>query len=213
MKSLSICLCQRSQENVKDPIFIAKFFNPTGTGTWYVTEYDPIEHKFFGYASIFGDWSDEWGYFSLDVLEAYRGRFGLGIERDLYFEGRPITKLVEDALDLYFENQKGGLKRMNYQKLILVGNATGDAQNRQSKKGDVTHTTFSLAVGSIKDPSNFLPVIVFGKAGQLARERITKSHQVLVEGRVELSRISRLNVVADKLQLGPSPAASTRDTE
>ena len=49
------------QESVKDPIVIAKFFNPTGAGTWYATEYYPDDKVFFGYASIFGDWNDEWG--------------------------------------------------------------------------------------------------------------------------------------------------------
>ena len=29
------------QEQVKDPTVVAKFFNPTGAGTWYATEYDP----------------------------------------------------------------------------------------------------------------------------------------------------------------------------
>src|SRR4051812_16153130 len=33
-----------SQENVADPIVIAKFFNPIGAGTWFATEYDP-EHR------------------------------------------------------------------------------------------------------------------------------------------------------------------------
>jgi Protein of unknown function (DUF2958) len=45
------------QENVNDPLAIAKFFNPAGAGTWYATEYDPKERMFFGYASIFGDWA------------------------------------------------------------------------------------------------------------------------------------------------------------
>ena len=73
------------QEDVKDPLVIAKFFNPTGAGTWYATEYHPDEKVFFGYASIFGDHNDEWGYFSLDELESYKGPFGIGIERDLYW--------------------------------------------------------------------------------------------------------------------------------
>jgi len=30
-----------SQQGADDPIFIAKFFNPTGAGTWYASEYDP----------------------------------------------------------------------------------------------------------------------------------------------------------------------------
>ena len=54
------------QEDKKDPVVIVKFFNPTGAGTWYATEYNPIEKMFFGYVSIFGDWNDEWGRFSLE---------------------------------------------------------------------------------------------------------------------------------------------------
>ena len=75
-----------SQESIKDPVVVAKFFNPSGAGTWYATEYDPNDKMFFGYVSIFGDWNDEWGYFSLSELESYVGHYGLGIERDLYWE-------------------------------------------------------------------------------------------------------------------------------
>jgi hypothetical protein len=83
-----------SQEDVKDPIIIVKFFNPIGAGTWFATEYDPKNRIFFGYVSIFGDWNDEWGYFSLDELENYRGRLGLGIERDLYFEEQRASQVI-----------------------------------------------------------------------------------------------------------------------
>lgn len=83
-----------SQEHKKDPIILAKFFNPTGAGTWYATEYDPKTRTFFGYVSIFGDWNDEWGYFSLDELQSYKGKFGLGIERDLYFQEQPASLVI-----------------------------------------------------------------------------------------------------------------------
>ena len=83
-----------SQENSSDPMVIAKFFNPTGAGTWYATEYNPEEKNFFGYASIFGDWNDEWGSFSLEELEAFRGNFGLRIERDMYCGEFPISKII-----------------------------------------------------------------------------------------------------------------------
>jgi hypothetical protein len=83
------------QEHAKDPIVIARFFNPTGAGAWYATEYDPETRTFFGYVSIFGDWNDEWGSFSLDELQNYRGRFGLGIERDLYFEEQPYSQVIK----------------------------------------------------------------------------------------------------------------------
>lgn len=84
-----------SQEKVKDPLVIARFFNPAGAGTWYATEYDPATRIFFGYVSIFGDWNDEWGSFALDELESYKGPFGISIERDLYFEEQPFSKVIK----------------------------------------------------------------------------------------------------------------------
>lgn len=85
------------QENDSDPLVIAKFFNPTGAGNWFATEYDPSEKIFFGYVSIFGDWNDEWGSFSLEELQSYTGKFGLGIERDMYFTEKRISKAVPQA--------------------------------------------------------------------------------------------------------------------
>ena len=82
------------QEENQDPLVIAKFFNPTGAGTWYATEYNPSDKTFYGYVSIFGDWNDEWGYFSLTELESLKGPFGLGIERDLYFIETPSSKVI-----------------------------------------------------------------------------------------------------------------------
>lgn len=103
MKLLTKELIQRfahvgKQEDSKDPIVVAKFFNPAGAGTWYATEYDPVTREFFGYVSIFGDWNDEWGSFSLEELENYRGPFGVSIERDLYFEEKNISEVVPSAL-------------------------------------------------------------------------------------------------------------------
>ena len=86
------------QEEITDPVVIAKFFNPVGAGTWYATEYNPNERMLFGYVSIFGDWNDEWGSFSLDELERYRGLIGLGIERDIYFDEQPVSKVVPKAI-------------------------------------------------------------------------------------------------------------------
>lgn len=85
-----------SQEHIVDPVIVAKFFNPCGAGTWYATEYDPVQRIFFGYASIFGDHNDEWGNFSLDELETYRGPFGIGIERDLYFGEKRASEVIRE---------------------------------------------------------------------------------------------------------------------
>ncbi len=86
-----------SQEDLPldDKLIICKFFNPTGAGTWYATEYNPDEKLFFGYVSIFGDYNDEWGYFSLEELESIKGPFGLGIERDLYFTPKRFSEVIK----------------------------------------------------------------------------------------------------------------------
>ncbi len=116
------------QEKADDPIVVAKFFNPTGAGTWYATEliylikrkgedgepemceveaskidevkeYEVVDMLFFGYVSIFGDHNDEWGYFSLSELQSVKcPPFGMGIERDLYFTPKPISKACPKAV-------------------------------------------------------------------------------------------------------------------
>ena len=84
-----------SQENIKDPIVIAKFFNPTGIGNWFATEYNPEEKIFFGYVSLFGDYNDEWGSFSLEELENFKGKMGSGIERDMFFDECPASVIIK----------------------------------------------------------------------------------------------------------------------
>ena len=61
-------------------ICIVKFFDPTGSWTWYATEFDGKD-IFFGLVDGF---ELEWGSFSLTELKSIKGMFGLGIERDLY---------------------------------------------------------------------------------------------------------------------------------
>ena len=73
----------------EEAICIAKFFDPTGSWTWYATEFDG-DDTFFGLVDGF---ELEWGDFSLSELRSVKGRFGLGIERDRYF-GMPKLKDV-----------------------------------------------------------------------------------------------------------------------
>ena len=80
-----------SQEKVPagEKICVVKFFDPTGSWTWYATEFDGKD-IFFGLVDGF---ELEWGTFSLSELQSVTGRFGLGIERDLYI-GNPMLKDV-----------------------------------------------------------------------------------------------------------------------
>ncbi len=65
-----------------------KLFNPTGIGTWYIAAYDPDTHIAWGLADLH---EKEVGSFSMDELVAFRGRFGLPIERDLYWHARSLA--------------------------------------------------------------------------------------------------------------------------
>ena len=69
------------------------YFNPTGRGDWFGFTYDPERKLFFGYVSIFGDWNDELGYFSLEELEALQLPLGLSIERDLHYQPQTLEEI------------------------------------------------------------------------------------------------------------------------
>jgi single-strand DNA-binding protein len=85
---------------------------------------------------------------------------------------------------------------LDYQRLILVGNATNDPQRLTSQKGDVTYTTFGVGVGDGKDRTTFFSIIVFGKLGEAVANYVTKGRQVLVDGRVQVSDQGRFRVIA-----------------
>ena len=73
-----------------------KLFNPTGAGTWLISEYDPKNEMMFGLCDL-GAGCPELGYVDFKELKEYKGRFGLGIERDLHFT--PKKSLQEYAND------------------------------------------------------------------------------------------------------------------
>ncbi len=83
----------RSQENVPDPLVVAKLFDIAGDATWYLTEFDPESKTAFGYVA--GLQSDEWGYFHIPELEAINFCGIRLIERDLYFVQKPIGRIVD----------------------------------------------------------------------------------------------------------------------
>lgn len=82
------------QSQSKDPIIIAKFFDPCGSATWYATEYDPENKICFGYVA--GLAFDEWGSFSIPELESIKRPFGLGIERDIFFGEKRFREVLKE---------------------------------------------------------------------------------------------------------------------
>ena len=78
-------------ENVEDPIARVKCFTPDSSWTLFMTEYDPAARLGFG---LVVGLDHEKGYFSLDEMEEVRGPPGLPIERDLYWQPRPLSQCV-----------------------------------------------------------------------------------------------------------------------
>lgn len=77
----------------KDAVVICKFFNPCGSGTWYVLEGERQENgdwMFFGIVDLF---EREYGYFTLSQLQEVRLPFGLKIERDMYFDKCKVSDI------------------------------------------------------------------------------------------------------------------------
>ena len=81
-----------SQENNPDPLVIVKFFDPTGSWSWYAYEGSPEGDDFIFFGLVKG-FEDELGNFSLNELTKFRGKFGLGIERDMYFKPIPLSQI------------------------------------------------------------------------------------------------------------------------
>jgi len=80
----------RQQEDSADPIVYAKFFFPASGWTWFATGGEAQADDFLFYGYVVG-FEAEWGYFSLRELEEVEVS-GLRIERDLYFEPKPVSK-------------------------------------------------------------------------------------------------------------------------
>lgn len=87
-----------SQENEKDPMVYVKFFDPTGSWTWYITEGEERDGDFLFFGFVIG-FDAELGYFTLSqLLNAKKGLTGLKalpIERDLYFTPCRLSRVKE----------------------------------------------------------------------------------------------------------------------
>ena len=71
-----------------DHVPVLKLFDPCGVATWLIAEMRPDDpDTLFGLCDL-GHGFPELGNASLAEIAAVRGRFGIGIERDLQFTGR-----------------------------------------------------------------------------------------------------------------------------
>jgi hypothetical protein len=82
---------------LKDKIARIKFFDPCGAYTAYIVEGSQEEGDFimWGWATFGDPDCAEFGYVSLNEISSVRNRFGLGIERDLYWKPTRLGDIPE----------------------------------------------------------------------------------------------------------------------
>ncbi len=80
-----------------DATIQVKFFTPDSNWTWFAVEYSPEERLFFG---LVVGLETELGYFSLDELLEARGPMGLPIERDRWFQSKPLSEVEKGKSDV-----------------------------------------------------------------------------------------------------------------
>lgn len=88
----------RSAREDIDPFPVVKLFTPDASATWLLTELDPSEPDIaFGLCDL-GVGYPELGYVCLSEIQTVRGKLGLPVERDLWFEARgPLSAYAEAA--------------------------------------------------------------------------------------------------------------------
>jgi hypothetical protein len=77
---------------------VVKLFDPCGASTWLLTEIDPEDETVAWGLCDLGMGFPEFGTVSLGEFTTYRGRLGIGIERDVSFKPRgPISAYIDAA--------------------------------------------------------------------------------------------------------------------
>ena len=82
---------QFSKGSDMSQMVVAKFFDPTGSWTWYLMNQDPKDLDYLW--GIVSGFEIELGSFSLSELSSVQGQLGLGIERDLHFTPKPAQEI------------------------------------------------------------------------------------------------------------------------
>jgi DUF2958 family protein len=78
-------------EHAPDPLLHVKLFTPDAGWRWYIAEYDAKQRLALAYvhAAV-----NAWDEISLDVLTAWRGPMGLAVERDLFWQPIPLSRVL-----------------------------------------------------------------------------------------------------------------------
>ncbi len=117
---------------------------------------------------------------------------------------------------------------MYFNRAIVIGNITRDPEVKALPSG-IQVATFSVATnrvwkdkaGSRQESTDYHNVVVFGRQAETTGQYLKKGSSVLVEGRMQTrswdgadgKKNYRTEIVADRVQFGPRPAAGGAPTD
>ena len=117
---------------------VVKIFNPFGRGTWFIINSDPNDPDYL-WAIVDLGYGAEVGSVSRTDLETYRGKFGMGFERDLSFDPVNAEELYKGLRKGEFYADGGNLSRdrkfLNHSEKYEVNYSKGrNRKGYESKK-------------------------------------------------------------------------------
>jgi len=97
-KAQYLQLIENGKKPDQDHSPVVKLFTPDASFTWLISEINPEEPEIaFGLCDL-GMGMPELGYIYLPEIFALRGKLGLPVERDLWFEGKhPLSTYAKAA--------------------------------------------------------------------------------------------------------------------
>ena len=87
----------QSGSDLAKQVVVAKIFDPMSQWTWYLLNQDPEDPDYLW--AIVRGFEVEIGSVGKKELETYKGKFGLPLERDLYFRQRPAIEVWKALLN------------------------------------------------------------------------------------------------------------------
>ena len=90
------------EKSGEEPIAVLKYFDPTGSWSWYVAEGQKQSNGDWLFWGAVDGFEFEYGFFTLDELEhakdGFTGLQSLPIERDLYFKPTLLEDLQNQTI-------------------------------------------------------------------------------------------------------------------
>lgn len=119
-------------------------------------------------------------------------------------------------------------KKMNLNKVFILGRLTADPQLRSTASG-MQVATFSVATnrvwndksGAKKESAEFHNVVVWGRQAEVASRFLAKGAMALIEGRLQTrewegkdgQKRRTTEIICERMQLGPRPSGSRGPSE